>query len=147
MPNTSNFNSLVEEIEKSYSDNGNLDAVLEDAIKLEKSLIKSNTSIAESLFSSSSGSSNAENVSKISSAINDIKNMQISADTSTERNKNTKFSYTYHIIYMLFKIIAFCIVFYFVFKKLLINKNNANGEGFMKTLSKPFKNILSSNGN
>lgn len=147
MPNTSNFKGLVEEIEDSFDKNGNLDTVLEDAIKLEKSLIKSNTNIAKSLFSSSSGSSNVDDVTKMSSAINDIKNMQISADTSSERNKNTKYSYTYHIIYIFFKIVAFCIVFYFFFKTLLINKNSANEEGIMKTLSKPFKNILSSNRN
>ena len=129
-------------VESSFQQNGDLNAVLDKALELEN-LTKSNAMIANSLFSGAGfkgGSSNGKKITRMGDVIQNIKDIKVSADTSSARNNNTKFSYKYHIIYMLFKIIGFCIVFYFIFKRLLINESQTkNGEGIMQSLSRPIK--------
>ena len=102
MTDTSNFARTFESIKASYDENGNLDDVIDVALSLEKNLTVSNTNIAKSLFSSKSesGSSTGNKINRMSDTIDDLNTLKISADTSSERNDNTKFSYIYHFIYI-----------------------------------------------
>jgi hypothetical protein len=129
----SSYSSAYNKINSNYSKHKNLNNVIQDAITLEKNLIKSNTNLVNSLFNvkDNDGKSTGYKISTFSQKMEDMKEMTVDADTSTVRNENTKFSYFYHIIYIIMKVAAFVLVFYFTYKVLFLKSltflKNTNG--------------------
>ena len=48
--------------------------------------------------------------------INDMDNKKNDADTSTAKNNSTMFNYQYNLVFLLFKIVAILVTFYFAYK-------------------------------
>lgn len=59
---------------------------------------------------------NMPDVEEIELNINDMDNKKNNADTSTAKNNSTMFNYQYNLVFLLFKIVAILVTFYFAYK-------------------------------
>ena len=144
--NTSNFQTSLDAFQASIDETNGTetwDDISGDVLVLEKAVIDSNTALMTKLFpatsSSATGNEGGKQLLSLKDIMQKMNKYRDDAMTSDERNKNTKYSYQYHMIYLVLKIVVFFILLYFVYR--FIRNGNISTETITSSLTNSVSSI------